>query len=127
MPMKDIVKIFKALADTTRLRITLLLMRKELCVCELMFILGMEQSRVSHHMRVLRDADIAEDVRDGRWIIYRVTEGARGLLEGLVSGALRERIELSREAATDAGKLEDCIRQNVRGCVCEDRPREEGR
>jgi ArsR family transcriptional regulator len=125
--MKDAVKIFKALSDPTRLRITLLLLRRELCVCELMFILGMEQSRISHHMRVLREADIAEDVRDGRWIIYRVPEEARGLLEGLVSGALRERIALSREALGDVEKLEDCVRQNVRGCVCESRPRAEGR
>lgn len=125
--MKDIVRIFKALSDPTRLRIMLLLLRKELCVCELMFILGMEQSRVSHHMRVLRDADIAEDVRDGRWIIYRVPGEARPLLEGLVSGALRERIELSGEAGADIGKLEDCVRQNVRGRVCEGRSREEGR
>jgi len=124
--MKDIVKIFKALSEPTRLRIMLLLLRKELCVCELMFILGMEQSRVSHHMRVLREAGIAEDVRDGRWIIYRVPDEARALLEGLVSGALRERIELSREAAGDVENFEDCVRRNVRGCVCESRPREEG-
>jgi DNA-binding transcriptional ArsR family regulator len=64
--MKDIVKIFKALADPTRLRITLLLVRRELCVCELMYVLDMEQSRVSHHMRVLREAGLAEDVREGR-------------------------------------------------------------
>ena len=79
--MKDVVKIFKALADPTRLRIMLLLGRRELCVCELMFILEMEQSRVSHHMRVLRDAGIAEDVREGRWIIYRIPEEARALSE----------------------------------------------
>jgi len=127
MPMKDIVKIFKALSDPTRLRIMLLLLRQELCVCELMFILGMEQSRVSHHMRVLREAAIAEDLRDGRWIIYRVPEEARALLEGLVQSPLRERIELSREAAADIDKLEDCLLQNVRGCVCEARPQEEGR
>jgi len=78
-------------------------------------------------MRVLREADVAEDVRDGRWIIYRVPEEARTLLESLVSGALRERLELSREAAADAEKLEDCVRQNVRGRVCENRPREERR
>ena len=124
--MKDIVKIFKALSDPTRLRIMLLLLRQELCVCELMFVLGMEQSRISHHMRVLREADIAEDVRDGRWIIYRVPEEARALLESLVSGALRERIELSREAAGDVKKLEACLQQNIRGCVCESRPRAEG-
>ena len=125
--MKDVVKIFKALSDPTRLRIVVLLMKRELCVCELMFILGMEQSRISHHMRVLREAGIAEDVREGRWIIYRVPKEARPLLESLVSGALRERIELSREAATDIGKLDACVRQNVRGRVCDSLAREDGR
>lgn len=127
MPMKDIVKIFKALSDPTRLRIVLLLRQRELCVCELMFVLKMEQSRVSHHMRVLRDAGIVEDVRNGRWIIYRVPEEAQSLLEGLLAGTLRERIELSREASGDSRKLESCIQENIRGCVCESRPQEEGR
>jgi ArsR family transcriptional regulator, arsenate/arsenite/antimonite-responsive transcriptional repressor len=125
--MKDAVKIFKALADPTRLRIVLLLQRRELCVCELMFVLGMEQSRVSHHMRVLRDAGIAEDVREGRWIIYRVPEAARPLLEGLFAGALRERIEGPGEAGEDARKLEACVRENLRGRACETGPRAEGR
>ncbi|MGZ5496073.1 MAG: ArsR/SmtB family transcription factor [Candidatus Aminicenantales bacterium] len=126
MPLKDVVAIFKALADPTRLRISLLLRERELCVCELMFILEMEQSRVSHHMRVLREAGLAEDVRDGRWIIYRVPKEARPLLEGLFAGPLRERIGLSREASGDARQLEACIRENVRGRVCETRPRPEG-
>jgi len=125
--MKDAVKVFKALADPTRLRIMLLLRRRELCVCELMFILEMEQSRVSHHMRVLRDAGIAEDLRDGRWIIYRVPASASGLIEALFAGALRERIEGSGEAAEDARKLEACLRENIRSRVCETGPRAEER
>jgi ArsR family transcriptional regulator len=124
--MKDVVKTFKALADPTRLRIMLLLRQRELCVCELMFILGMEQSRISHQMRVLRDAGIAEDVRDGRWIIYRVPEEARTLLEGLFAGALEECIGLSHEASGDNKKLESCIRENVRGRTCKTQPRVEG-
>ncbi len=124
--MKDVVKVFKALADPTRLRIMLLLRRRELCVCELMFILGMEQSRISHHMRVLRDAGLAEDVRDGRWIIYRIPEEARTLVGGLFAGTLRERIEHSREASGDVRKLDSCIRENIRGRVCETQPRVEG-
>jgi ArsR family transcriptional regulator len=126
MPVKDVVRIFKALADPNRLRIMILLGRRELCVCEIMFVLGMEQSRVSHHMRVLRDAGIAEDVREGRWIIYRIPEASRGLVECLFAGALRERIEGSRETAADAQKLEACVRENIRGRVCEARPRLEG-
>jgi ArsR family transcriptional regulator len=124
--MKDVVKIFKALSDPTRLRIMLLLRRRELCVCELMYVLGMEQSRVSRHMRVLREAGIAEDVREGRWIIYRVPEAARPLLEGLLTGGFRDRIERSIEAEADARRLEACIRENVRGCICESGPRQEG-
>jgi ArsR family transcriptional regulator len=124
--MKDVVNIFKALADPTRLRIVLLLRRRELCVCELMFVLRMEQSRVSHHMRVLRDAGIAEDVREGRWITYRLAEATLPLLEGLLAGELREHIERSGEAEADARKLEACIRENVRGRVCETPSRAEG-
>jgi ArsR family transcriptional regulator len=127
LAIKDIVRIFKALADPTRLRIMLLLRRSELCVCELMFILDMEQSRVSHHTRVLRDAGIAEDVREGRWIIYRVPDAARGLVEGLFAGALRERIEATAEAADDASRLEACIKEDLRGRVCEARPPQEER
>jgi ArsR family transcriptional regulator len=123
--MKDIVNIFKALADPTRLRVVLLLRARELCVCELMAVLRMEQSRVSHHMRVLRDAGIAEDVREGRWIIYRLPDAARPLLESLLSGALKDRIEQSGEVEADARKLEACIRDNVRGRVCEAPPRAE--
>ncbi len=126
MPVKDVVRIFKALADPARLRIMILLGRRELCVCEIMFVLGMEQSRVSHHMRVLRDAGIAEDVREGRWIIYRIPEASRGLVEGLFAGALRERIEGCGETAADAHKLKACVRENIRGRVCEARPRLEG-
>jgi ArsR family transcriptional regulator len=126
MPVKDVVRIFKALADPARLRIMILLGRRELCVCEIMFVLGMEQSRVSHHMRVLRDAGIAEDVREGRWIIYRISEASCGLVEGLFAGALRERIEGCGETAADAQKLEACVRENIRGRVCEARPRLEG-
>jgi len=124
--MKDIVKIFKALADPTRLRIMLLLRRRDLCVCELMYVLEMEQSRVSHHMRVLRDSGIAEDIREGRWVIYRVPAAARPLLEELLAGALWERIEASGEASDDVLKLEACVRENVRGRVCEPRPAQEG-
>ncbi len=124
--MKDAVKVFKALADPTRLRIVRLLRQGELCVCELMFVLEMEQSRVSHHMRILREAGLAEDRREGRWIIYRVPDGARALLEGLIAGALRDRIEGSGEAEADAEKLEACVRENVRGRVCEISPRPEG-
>jgi len=125
--MKALAKVFKALSDPTRLRIVRLLLERDLCVCELMFILRMEQSRVSHHVRVLREAGVAEDIRDGRWIIYRIPEVSRRLVEGIFAGALRERLEQTPETTADIGRLDVCIRENIRGCVCETRPRPEER
>ena len=72
--MEQTVKIFKSLSNPTRLRILLLLLQRNLCVCELSSILEMEQSRISHQLRVLRNADLVEDTSDGKWIIYRVLE-----------------------------------------------------
>ena len=125
--MKNAVKIFKALSDPSRLRIVRLLLRREICVCEIMFVLGMEQTRVSHHMRVLRDAGLAEDVRDGRWIIYRIPAGSRGLIENLLEGALGADVERSPETAGDLRKLETCVRENIRGRTCATPPPKTGR
>jgi ArsR family transcriptional regulator len=126
-PMKDIVKIFKALADPTRLRIVHLLLRRDLCVCELMYILEMEQSRISHHTRILRDSGLAEDVREGRWIVYRLPEAARGVLKSLLAGELKGRISATPEAVGDAARLDACIKEDLRGRICEVRPRREKR
>lgn len=66
------LNVFKALSDPTRLRIIRLLLERSLCVCELMFILRMAQSRVSHQLRILRDSGLVEVTREGQWIIYRL-------------------------------------------------------
>lgn len=122
--MTNAVEIFKALADPTRLRIMLLLQVRELCVCELTYILGMEQSRISHHMRILREAGLTEDLRQGRWMIYRVPEGSRGFVDDLFASLGRARLGRSARRNGDARKLAACVRQNRRGLPCEGSPRE---
>jgi ArsR family transcriptional regulator len=121
--MTNAVKILKALADPTRLRIMLLLQVRELCVCELTYILGMEQSRISHHMRILREAGLNEDLRQGRWMIYRIPEGSRGFVNDLFASLGRAHLGRSARRSGDARKLAACVRQNVRGLRCEGIPR----
>jgi len=104
----------KALADPTRLRIALLLMEHELCVCELMFILKMEQSRISHQLRILRDADLIEDVRKGRWIICRVPAPVRKMLGSLLETTSKKELKKSAEACRDIQQLDVCLREKVR-------------
>jgi ArsR family transcriptional regulator len=72
--MSDIVAIFKALADDTRVRVLKLLSRGELCVCEIAAALEMEQPRLSFHLRILKEAGIVVDRRQERWILYRLND-----------------------------------------------------
>ena len=72
MSVDAIQKIFKTLADPTRIRILALLEHEELAVQDLMAILGMAQSRVSRHLAILREAGLLSDRRDGTWVFYRM-------------------------------------------------------
>ena len=112
--MKDIVRIFKTLSDPTRLRIMMLLLQRELCVCELMFILKQEQSRVSHNLRILRDSGLVEDVREGKWIIYRIPGKVRRSLEPLFEEVLKEKWRSSKELDRDSGRLAVCVKEEIR-------------
>jgi len=112
--MEHLLKTFKALADPTRLRIILLLLERDLCVCELTYILKMSQSRVSHQLRILRDAGLAEDKRDGKWMIYALPRGARGRLRPLLGLSDRDEAAKSSEAVKDLENMKICLIENIR-------------
>jgi ArsR family transcriptional regulator len=58
----------------------------ELCVCELQDELGAAQSRLSFHLRVLKEAGLVSDRREGRWAYYRIVPGALGEVHDLAVG-----------------------------------------
>lgn len=67
------IDVFKALADETRTRISLLIAREgELCVCELTCALGESQPKISRHLALLRSSGLLADRRQGQWIYYRL-------------------------------------------------------
>ena len=78
MPSDDVVKkqaeYCKALSDPARVRIIYALADKDLCVCELIDILQMQQTTVSHHLKVLKYAGIIEDRKSGQWVYYSLTD-----------------------------------------------------
>ena len=72
--MKTEAQLFKSLADETRLRILWLLMAKEeLCVCDIMGVLGITQSKASRHLRYLFHLGWVTDRREGVWMNYRLS------------------------------------------------------
>jgi ArsR family transcriptional regulator len=116
--MRQAVKVFKALSDPTRLRILMLLLQRELCVCEIVFTLKMEQSRISHQLRILRDADLVEDMREGKWTNYRIPDKIKKNLKALFDKMLRENLADSEEFEEDRKNLEICIKENIRLKKC---------
>jgi ArsR family transcriptional regulator len=69
-------RLFHALSDETRLRILERLRRGERCVCELTDALDAAQSRLSFHLRILKDAGLVTDRRAGRWSYYAINPEA---------------------------------------------------
>jgi ArsR family transcriptional regulator len=116
--MRDIARIFKALSDPTRIRILRLLRDGDLCVCELMYVLGMEQSRISHQMRVLREAQLVEGRREGRWIIYGIPDRSRGIIEETLAGVMRRHLDSAPEIREDARRLGASLKKNLRSALC---------
>ena len=82
-------KVFKAFCDENRLRILEMLRTGEKCACKLLDDLQITQSTLSHHMKILCDADIVQGRKDGKWVYYSVNpngaDRARELLEQQLS------------------------------------------
>ena len=76
--------VFHALADPTRLRIVARLRDRERCVCELTDALDVGQSRLSFHLKTLKDAGLVTDRRQGRWIYYALNPEALDALHQLI-------------------------------------------
>ena len=78
--------LFHALSDETRLKILELLMDGEQCVCDLTDRLKTGQSRLSFHLKTLKEAGLLTDRRDGRWVYYALNPDAIEELGDVVKG-----------------------------------------
>jgi ArsR family transcriptional regulator len=80
-------KVFKALADETRLRILGLLMAREMCVCEVMVALDLTQPTASHHLGILENVGLVKHRKEGKWVFYSLSEPSliRNLLKSNVA------------------------------------------
>ena len=84
-----LARLFHALSDETRLKIVEKLLKGEQCVCNLMDTLDAGQSRLSFHMKTLKDAGLVTDRRAGRWIHYSLNPATLAELQSF-AGTVRE-------------------------------------
>ncbi len=96
---QDAAERARALSDPTRLMLAAALREGgELCVCDLAWISSRAQNLVSHHMRVLRSAGLVRSRRDGKLVMYSLTDEGLSLL----SAVLGEPAEVSRDTEVHA-------------------------
>ena len=92
-------RLFHALSDEVRLEILNLIGDGEHCVCEITSALDVAQSRLSFHLKVLKDAGLVTDRRDGRWVYYTLSRDAFDEAAELL-GELRPRARRSAPATS---------------------------
>ncbi len=97
----DVSRLCHALSDPTRLAILDRLRHGEQCVCNLVDAIGGGQSRLSFHLKTLKDAGLVTDRKDGRWVHYSLSAEAFAILHSFVAG-------LEKCCTSKAGRASCC-------------------
>ncbi len=108
-------KMFKALADRSRIRILKMLEVKPMCVCEVTHILGFAQSSVSRHLGILRDAGFINADKDGLWVNYSLASSTDDTIATILTGLRRwdgddPQIARDRDKAKSVSREKICAR-----------------
>lgn len=91
VPMRELTKLLKVLSDESRLRVLNLLQERECCVCEVMQVMSISQSKASRILSALYDVDLLKLRREGRWALYSIDmtgmkDYEREMLTGIIKG-----------------------------------------
>ena len=70
----DLAELFKVFGDSTRIRIMSVLLGEEMCVCDLAEVLSMNQSAISHQLKILKQAKLVKNRRDGKQVYYALAD-----------------------------------------------------
>ncbi len=108
--MEELLNIFKAFSDETRLRILTLLEHGELCVCDLVAALELVQPKISFHLAILREADLVKDRKEGKWTHYRLNES--DMFRRMLLYSAIERIPAG-SIVQDRARLEKFLKQKA--------------
>jgi ArsR family transcriptional regulator len=100
----QLVPIFAALADRTRLRLLNLIKDREVCVCYFVEVLGQSQPKISRHLAYLRRSGLVLARREGKWMHYRIDRSLDPAILRVVDQALGS-IEPDRQMQRDLEKL----------------------
>lgn len=93
---EDAAALLKAIADPYRLTMlaTLAAASDEVCVCDFTDALPLNQPTVSHHLRILREAELVTSERRGTWVYYRLSSDAKSRLKDALAGVFNQKVQV---------------------------------
>jgi ArsR family transcriptional regulator len=116
--MRDVARFLKVLADESRLKMLWLLFNhRELCVCDIMEVLGITQSKASRHLATLRHAGLVVDRRQAAWSYYSLRP-VDDELRRAVLDSLRQQLAAHPEAAQALADLHAWLERKDRDAIC---------
>ena len=116
--MKRLIKVMKALSDPNRLKIFKILQNSTLqnssmCVCEIQFSLGLAQSSISKHLKILEEADLVESKKSGLWVDYFISNNADNQYAVVMSQHLKKWINEDPELSKVLEKASIADREKI--------------
>ncbi len=111
--MREFIKTMKALSDPNRVKILKMLEKRCLCVCEIREALGIAQSTVSKHLKVLEEAGLVSYEKEGPWVNYRIADPGENPYAAYMLKGLRGRLEMDDEVADLLNRLPHIHRETI--------------
>ncbi|MGB5422356.1 MAG: metalloregulator ArsR/SmtB family transcription factor [Desulfobacterales bacterium] len=111
--MRTFIKVMKALSDPNRVKMIKMLQRRVMCVCELQGALGLAQSTVSKHLKIIEEAGMITYSKDGLWVNYRLADGAKNQYVASLLGNLRHWLEDDPEVEALLNRLPEIRREFI--------------
>jgi len=113
--MREFIQVMKALSDPNRVKMVKLLQRRTLCVCEIREALGLAQSTVSKHLKILEEAGLVTYSKEGLWVNYRAADGAKSPYAANLLANLMHWLEADPEMAALAARMPEIRRERICG------------
>ncbi|MFC1462800.1 ArsR/SmtB family transcription factor [Verrucomicrobiota bacterium] len=111
--MQDIMDALKAVGDENRVRILCALDDRELCVCQIIELLGVAPSTVSRHLSILRTARLVESRKDGRWMHYRLAAKSRIPAAAKITRIIHDSLKDSWQIQQDKKQLGKILKMDT--------------
>lgn len=108
--MRELLAITKALADESRLRILASLQGRELCLCQLVELLGLAASTVSRHASILEQARLVDSRKQGRWSFFRLADEGQVPGSAEITALILTSLSRAEQIRSDAKRLKEILK-----------------